>query len=99
MMIETIFKLSSVELLFYTGCYLLQAANIRTKLMQYITEDEMKYVLWYRSLNRLERVAVNRWLNGHSQMLLFLRKYSQRLQRFVYLPTANSSDELPLHRR
>lgn len=65
-----------------------------------LNPDEIEMVRWYRSLTRLEQLAVNCWLTtGDTQLLMILRERSERLQRFYYFSATHRRDEATLHRR
>lgn len=62
--------------------------------------NERKLIEWYRSLTTLERLALNHWLmTGDNHLLTALCVSSQNLQRFNYLPFAESLKQTFLDRR
>jgi hypothetical protein len=63
-----------------------------------LTDYESIFVFWYRSLNTLERLAVNCFLTrGDDRLILALRDRSDRLKRFDYHALTNRHYELALH--
>jgi hypothetical protein len=64
-----------------------------------LSTQELVFFEWYRSLNTLERLAVNCWLRtGDNRLILFLRDSSERLKRFDYETLPDSYKEFTLHR-
>lgn len=50
-----------------------------------LSYNEIFTVAWYRSLNTLERLAVNCWLKtGDDRLICWLRPSSATLQQFDY---------------
>ncbi|CAG1013071.1 hypothetical protein ANRL4_04830 [Anaerolineae bacterium] len=67
--------------------------------MKTLSGQELKFIVWYRTLTTLERLAVNYWLTtGDSRLIAFLREHSERLQRFSYQSLPDCLYQSPLHR-
>jgi len=64
-----------------------------------LSNFEDGFVIWYRTLDNLERLAVNYWLTtGDTRLIDALRQRSERLQRFNYQSVPYRRDEFALHR-
>jgi hypothetical protein len=51
-----------------------------------LTQDEKDFVGWYKSLDTVERLAVNCWLErGDDRLIIQLRPHRTRLQQWSYL--------------
>ena len=65
--------------------------------MEDLTIRDLEYLLWYRSLDPIERSAVDDWLTtGDPKRLVILRKFSKRLQRFHYMTIPHSRNQFTL---
>ena len=63
-----------------------------------LTHYEDSFVIWYRTLDTLERLAVNCWLTRDDTRLIdALRERSERLQRFDYKAVPYRCYQLTFH--
>ena len=63
-----------------------------------LTHYEDSFVIWYRTLDTLERLAVNCWLTrGDTRLIDALRDSRDRLKRFDYKAVANCRYQLAFH--
>lgn len=65
-----------------------------------LNEKEEKFIMWYRSLTRLEQIAVNAlFVYGDDRLVIVLSKTSDRLHRLDYLPHTKLVNQSAFHRR
>lgn len=65
-----------------------------------LNADEVRLVLWYRSLGNLERLAINCWLiTGDARLIVWLRirLFGSQAHYLAEVAASMGVDQFPLH--